>query len=343
MKVKYWIFYFLLVIGFLCYAQTPGQWTWVSGSNQNNYAGSYGVLGVADTSSKPPGVYEAVEWSTKDGIFWFYGGESSAAFLGDLWKYDPSSNRWTWVQGPGGTSDLQPVYGTRLTPSINNTPGERSESCSWTDTSGNLWLYGGISYKEPGGAQPYSDLWRYNIPTNSWTWMKGGQGPIAPGHYGTLGVEDSLNNPPPINEMDITWVDGQNDLWMLDPNGCLWKYRTTTNNWTWMKGDTNGYALYGTRFVPGPANRPGRTGFDYTRWKDSKGKFWYLSSLAASYKILWKYDPTINEWAWMWGDTATGQSHNYSGYHASLEPVTLTHIRAAKRALAGQTLWIICG
>ena len=46
-----------------CNSQTPGQWVWKSGSNLLNYTGNYGIQGVADTSNKPPSLYEACEWS----------------------------------------------------------------------------------------------------------------------------------------------------------------------------------------------------------------------------------------------------------------------------------------
>ena len=35
------------------------------------------------------------------------------------------------------------VYGTKGVPAAANVPGARDESISWTDSTGNLWLFGG--------------------------------------------------------------------------------------------------------------------------------------------------------------------------------------------------------
>ena len=37
------------------------------------------------------------------------------------------------------------VYGTKGVPDAANVPGAREESISWTDSHGNLWLFGGMA------------------------------------------------------------------------------------------------------------------------------------------------------------------------------------------------------
>ena len=90
-----------------------------------------------------------------------YGGQhSNGSMSGDLWKYNIVSNQWTWMKGPGIYNQFG-NYGIRTIPDTANYPDCMTEnSTSWTDNSGNLWLFG-------GGNQ----LWRYNIATNAWTWM----------------------------------------------------------------------------------------------------------------------------------------------------------------------------
>ena len=84
-----------------------------------------------------------------------------------------------------------------------------------------------------------------------------------------------------------------------------------------MKGDTSQYypnPVYGKKGVPSLNNTPGSTFYDYTRWKDSKGDFWYLYSRWPGYlKVLWRYEVAINSWTWMWGDTTFTDIYNYGG------------------------------
>ncbi len=288
-------------------AQAPGEWTWMNGVESMNFIGNYGTIGVASATNMPPGVYEAVEWTDSQNNFWFYGGQSVGIWFNNLWKYNVLSNQWTWVNGYGNVPDIKPVYGIRGVAAMQNTPGERCESQSWVDNQNNLWLLGGISYLEPGGACTYNDLWNYSVSDSMWTWMKGDTVPICGwvvGHYGLKGVEDSLNNPLSMDERDITWTDNNNNLWMLDFNGCLWKYRIQSNNWTWIKGDTNAIAVYGQQGIASLNNTPGNNFYAYTRWKDSKGNFWlYYTDNTFNFKHIFRYEINTNMWTWVWGDT----------------------------------------
>ena len=54
-----------------------------------------------------------------------------------------------------------------------NVPGERDYAVSWTDSSGNLWLFGGNNSSSVSGLTVLNDLWRYSPSTNLWTWMGG--------------------------------------------------------------------------------------------------------------------------------------------------------------------------
>jgi hypothetical protein len=42
-----------------------------------------------------------------------------------------------------------------------NVPGARLEMNSWTDASGNLWLFGGYGTAASGSQGDLSDLWMY--------------------------------------------------------------------------------------------------------------------------------------------------------------------------------------
>jgi hypothetical protein len=339
----------MFIFKFSCYAQVPGQWVWKSGSSSTNYAGNFGTMGVASLTNAPPALYEAAEWTDLSGNFWLYGGMLTGGFSDDLWRFDPISNEWTWMKGHHLNNQKQ-VYGVRGVAASTNSPGMRFYSHSWTDLAGNLWLYGGGSYPNSVLGGNYGDLWKYNISTNEWIWMKGDSNANKPAHYGIKGVEDILNQPPASNENGISWTDNSSNLWLLDNEGALWRYRMTTNNWTWMKGDSTDTTtphvspVYGTKGVAAINNTPGFNYFSYTRWKDSKGDLWYLHSMLM---VLWRYDLNNNMWTWEDGDTGTYHWHDYSEGKceqagASIEP----HGRVETRACwvdACDNLWLMGG
>jgi hypothetical protein len=55
-------------------AQTPGQWTWMKGTNAANPPATYGTQGVFAPANTPPGAYEGCNWTDLNGNFWLYGG-----------------------------------------------------------------------------------------------------------------------------------------------------------------------------------------------------------------------------------------------------------------------------
>lgn len=298
---------FFLFTSIILLGQTPGEWTWMGGTDSVNSHGVYGTKGVSSPLNNPPGIIFGSNWTDAYGNFWVYGGETINGYSNDLWKYDLATHQWTWINGSKGVSDQMPVYGIYGVADTNNTPGERQCSGSWTDNQGNLWLFGGEGYLETGWGCGYHDLWRYDPLLKMWTWMKGDTTCGINGfnaHYGVKGIEDSMNNPSYTHAMGVTWTDNFGYLWMVDVKGCMWRYNIQSNNWCWMNGDTLGHAKYGQKFTPSTTTTPGATEADYTRWKDSAGNFWYLYSGASYYSnALFKYYPSLNEWAWMWGDT----------------------------------------
>ena len=64
--------------------------------------------------------------------------------MGDLWKYEPSSNSWTWLAGSEFRNTLG-NFGELGVPSPDNAPPPRYSHTSWIDDSGNLWTWVGGS------------------------------------------------------------------------------------------------------------------------------------------------------------------------------------------------------
>src|SRR5687768_2143564 len=126
-------------------------WTWMGGTSAASANGIYGTLGIPSTSNYP-GAREGggIQWSDASGNLWLFGGygypaSGSQGFMNDLWKYNPVSNEWTWVNG-NNTINSGGNYGTKGVAAASNKPGSRYLSAAWSDNSGNLWLFGGYGY-----------------------------------------------------------------------------------------------------------------------------------------------------------------------------------------------------
>ncbi|MBK8845168.1 MAG: T9SS type A sorting domain-containing protein [Bacteroidetes bacterium] len=310
----------LFVISFdLSHAQSD-MWTWMNGSSGANASGVYGTKGVASSLNTPPAMYEACEWTDVQGNFWLYGGyNNSSQFYSDLWKFNPLTNEWTWVEGPGGTTNQIPLHGTLGIASTSNTPGARGWGfASWIDLNGYLWLFGGWS---PALNGPMNDLWRYNIATNEWTWMHGSNTSNTTGNYGTYQVSSPSNDPPPRFECGTSWTDTNNNLWLFGGgdngninNNDLWKYDIATNSWTWMHGSSliGAPGNYGTLGVATPSNTPGSR-LNFAHWKDLTGNLWLMGGKTPNgfYNDMWMYNTNTLMWTWVNGNSNLNTAANY--------------------------------
>jgi N-acetylneuraminic acid mutarotase len=204
---------------------STNMWTWVSGSNLGNQAGTYNGQGTLMPGARAG----AVTWMDAQGNLWLFGGfgydaNNQVGLLNDLWKFNPTTNAWTWVGG-GSTAGQTGVYGTQGIPSSSNIPGARERATGWTDSSGNLWVFGGQGTgksSEPNSISELNDLWRFNPTTNAWTWVGGSSTAGQTGVYGTQGIPSS-SNIPGAREGATGWSDRNGSFWLFggrayDPN-----------------------------------------------------------------------------------------------------------------------------
>ena len=56
------------------------DWTWMSGSNQTNQKGSYGIKGQASSTNVPGARYGAVSWLDSKNDLWLFGGYGHSSF-----------------------------------------------------------------------------------------------------------------------------------------------------------------------------------------------------------------------------------------------------------------------
>jgi N-acetylneuraminic acid mutarotase len=310
------------------YSPSTGQWTWISGSSVSNAGGVYGVQGVAAPTNIPGARTLAVSWIDAAGMLWLFGGNGydsagNPGFLNDLWKFDPTSNEWTWVSG-SNTSGAHGVYGTKGASAPGNVPGARNSAVSCIDTAGNLWLFGGYGISTGPGWDSLNDLWKYNPTSGQWTWISGSNniGVFAAAAYGTQGVA-AAENVPGSRSGAVSWIDAHGELWLFggyafDSVGRagtindLWSFNPSSGFWTWVAGaNTIGASgSYGTQGVAGGANGPGARQ-EGVSWVDAAGNLWLFGGVGlgangngGGFNDLWMYSPTRQEWTWIGGSNA---------------------------------------
>ena len=309
------------------------EWTWMAGTNLVNQLGFYGRKGVAAAGNSPGARSYAITWTDSAGSFWLFGGYGAASAglqgdLNDLWEY--TNGEWTWVSGSNQTE--QPgSYGTKGVPSPNNYPGARYQAVSWTDASGNFWLFGGLGIDSAGNRGDLNDLWRFN--NGQWTWMSGLNTVAVTGQagvYGSEGVPAPANTPGARVDAN-SWADASGDLWLFggfgrDSTGTLgllndlWKFNN--GEWAWMSGSNNvgQYGVYGTMGMASSGNVPGARANSVT-WIDSAGKLWLFggqgndsNGLACpdgncNLNDLWSYGNGV--WTWIGGSNIANRPGTY--------------------------------
>lgn len=147
---------------------TTNQWAWISGSSAGNAVGVYGTRGTPSAGNTPGSRMQSVTWTDAKGNLWLFGGDqyvpatpSAAAQPNDLWQFNTATNEWTWMNGVN-TGNGYATYGSLNVPSAGNAPGGRAGAVSWTDSAGNLWMFGGTGMTSPGVGGCLNDLWRYS-------------------------------------------------------------------------------------------------------------------------------------------------------------------------------------
>ncbi|MGB6689429.1 MAG: chitobiase/beta-hexosaminidase C-terminal domain-containing protein [Terracidiphilus sp.] len=247
------------------------------------------------------------------------------------------SPEWAWAGG-ATTIHHAPVYGTRGASSANASPGSRYGANSWTDSSGSLWLFGGLGIDSNGTQANQNDLWEYSPATSEWTWVIGGNGSSAKGNFGQVGVASTANFPS-VRDFAASWTDKSGNFWLFGGQGedsagnfgplnDLWEYSPSTGEWAWMggpstltcvteDGDTNcgNAGVYGTQTTPSKNNIPGSRS-DASTWVDGSGNLWLFggagygtingaNSGGGQLNDLWEYSPPNGTWTWVSGSTST--------------------------------------
>ncbi len=303
------------------------EWTWVSGSNVIGAQGVYGTQGTGTSSTVPGQRDDAAGWTDGSGNFWLFGGDGSnfgrnpsPTLYNDLWEY--KGGEWIWISGSDGANNAG-TYGTEGTADASNVPGSRSTPMTWTDKSGNLWLFGGSGYDSVGtngGSIDLNDLWKFSPSSGQWTWVGGSDVGGNAGTYGTLGTAASTNMPG-ARSASCNWTDKSGNFWLFGGAGYdsagtsgslndLWEYNPGTGQWTWVSGSNLAaqQSVYGTEGKPAATNIPGARSHAAC-WMDAAGNFWVYGGNGATptgssinfFDDLWEYSD--GEWTWVGGSS----------------------------------------
>lgn len=243
---------------------------------------------------------------------------------------------WTWVGG-NETGGQPSIYSASGVPATAGVPGATEGASSWTDTAGNLWLFGG---SDESAGKDVNTLWKYEVNTSKWLWMNGD--PLVTytpparnqaGNYGTIGLPNAPDAwGPGARQYAATWLShdtvtpNKDYLWLFGgyvridvagttkPSNDLWKYDITNKQWTWVGGSSmhSQPGNYGaTNAMPGAR-------YGAVSWKDSLGNFWLFggygyaeSGSAGALNDLWKFDGA--NWTWVSGSKLTNQLGSYGG------------------------------
>ena len=356
---------------------STNQWAWMGGNSTvpvnagctNCILGQSpvpGTLGMPSAGNTPGGLWQASSWADNNGNLWLFGGwgyntNGNGAVPNDLWQFNPSSNEWAWMGGSStfGSNAVAGTYGVLEKPAAGNFPGSRWSGATWTDSSGNFWLFGGGGEDATDTEGILNDLWEFNPSTNQWAWI-GGSSTLnctnypqtychQPGVYGTLGVP-AAGNIPGSRDLSFSWRDVNGNLWLFGGQGFdansnwnslndLWVFSPAKNEWTWMGGLNTlgivptGGGVYGTLGTPAPGNEPGRRSGGVS-WTDKRGNFWLWGGVGLDANLtdgylndLWVYQPPSTS------PTATPVFSPPAGTYSSSQLVTITD------AIAGAAIY----
>ncbi len=281
------------------YSVASNQWTWMQGTPITMGAPAfYGTLNVPSPNNTPGYRSETnASWVDNAGNLWTFGSGTVGNVQEDIWMFDISLNQWVW-KGGKNTRNLPPNYGTKGVSAATNSPGGRSPYGSWYDGNGNCYFFGGF------GTNGYlSDLWKYNMQSNEFTWVSGTNSTAdETGVFGTKCIPDVNNHPPSVFENRSTIIDRCGNFWMFgggvtmgDVN-TLWKYKPGTNEWTWVSGSKveNQPGVFGTKTVSAPTNMPPSLQGSVALF--NKGIFIFgginnTSTAQNNYNTVWRYAP----------------------------------------------------
>ena len=190
--------------------------------------GSQGVENTTVPSLPLPRTDSPMLLTDREGFIWMYGGAvANARYWGlsgdDLWRFNTTSKRWTWMQGGwklrGSQSPSLPVdypaasssWPPRHTPGVKTMPGRHRMTAHYSPRAHVIYFVHGIFNTQSGpdtSYGKYDDVWSLDLASLQWTYLTGCTG---------------LDSGAPVYGQPIPqcWPTSQLSGW-LDRSGSLW-------------------------------------------------------------------------------------------------------------------------
>lgn len=282
--------------------------------NPNHYDNAQNIveIGVEDEMNHPGYLMGYTSWFY-NGYLWFFGGcysmsSPSENCYNQVWKYNISNGLWTCVKYP---DDIDEVFGNQgVSDELNTPPGLRQMSNSVIIGS-EVFFFGGYDpegFSEDLNSGVHNSLWKYNMNTNQWTWVKGNEKTLNPGFYGRKNEEYEYNTPS-AREKSYLWVDegniylfgGESNFQNIGGYFDVWKFNLQTNNFSWIdgksyknyqyEGDYNNHVMIYDENTPSVYNFPETYSGMY--WGANGEKLWVMhGDIDPNFELggLWEYD-----------------------------------------------------
>jgi len=229
-------------------------------------------------------------------------------------------------------------------------PGARWGGTTWTDASGNLWMFGGQGLDGVGSDALLNDVWEFDLNSGpcsydaatgtgiftncKWIW----QGGSSIGNQATTGAQ------PGGRWGAASYADGAGNVWIFGGQGYdstgtvgllndLWKYNIAAKTWTLVlpanvSANVNG--VYGTEGTAAANNLPGGRQ-TAVLWVDTSGTIWLFGGFGLDSKgtnlgagqigsvlnDLWKFDQGTGMWTWVSGSNTANQNGTYGSQATS--------------------------
>ena len=342
--------------------------------------GVYGALNSSGPTHTPGARWGSSTWTDASGNLWMFGGQGidvvgNYGVLNDVWEWVPGAppspnpvgtsvnagtftGQWIW-RGGSNSVNANGTYGTLGSGSTNNIPGGRWAAATFTDTVGNVWLYGGQGFASAGNLGLLNDLWEYNIASGQWTWVSGSNTlPVngIDGVYGAVGTASATNIPGGRQNATL-WVDSTGVVWLyggfgFDSTGTgapagatlndLWKF--TGGQWTWVSGSNlaDQPGVYGTQTLPAATNFPGAR-WGAMGWTDASNNIWFFGGWGYGSVVtnpvgflndVWEYQQSSGQWIWWKGTPGANQATQYF-------PISdgASYVRNQPGARRGAAMW----
>jgi Galactose oxidase, central domain/Kelch motif len=149
------------------------------------------------------------------------------------------------------------------------TPGSRNSHMFVQVDNSSLYIFAGYGCPAPGYSWgDLNDLWKFDITTNKFAYLKGTPFDRQYGSYGTINVPNSSNQPGTRENSFFTALNGNIYLYgglgltTSGTNGYLndmWRFNPSDLMWTWISGSAtinppasySPLGTYGTSYTPG--------------------------------------------------------------------------------------------